>query len=75
MKKCLYENSCPAVKELPDGSFLVIGKKRDGSGAAAVGVARDNGLSVAEDESAVFVPRDVMLEELGNQERAARGRS
>lgn len=63
--ECLHENSCPAVKELRDGSFLVIGKRADPEYRDAAECARHLNLPVGDDEHAVFVPRSVVLDALG----------
>lgn len=59
--QCLHENSCPAVKELDSGDFLVIGKVITAEQWART-VAEELGLSVGPDEAAVIVPAAVMHE-------------
>lgn len=61
--QCLYEGSCPAVKELDSGDFIVVGKVTTATQWARE-VAEELGLGIAPGEDAVIVPRAVMLEGL-----------
>lgn len=63
MTKCSATTSCPFVADRGDGTLLVIGTvvAKDGPEVAAVGG------SVAEYESAVRVPRQVVLDWLASR--------
>lgn len=57
--ECLHENSCPAVRRMDNGDYIVVGKLIM-SGTLSGAVAKELGLGIGPDETAVIVPASVM---------------